>query len=182
MFVSGVTATLAGVAVPPILATIDDYRAAGAVRYLSTRLQRTRMEAVARTRDVALQFVESNGQFTFAVFVDGNGDGVRTRDIQRGVDTALTTPERLPDNFSGVDFGVLPGLPPVDPGGTPPGIDPIKLGSSNLLTFTAAGTSSTGSVYIKSARNAQYVIRVFGESGKTRILKFNPRTNQWMPI
>ena len=76
-------------------------------------------------------------------------------------------------------FGVLPGLPPVDAGGAPPGTDPIKLGAGSLLTFSAQGTSSSGSVYIRGQRTAQYVIRVFGETGKVRILKYDARNRQW---
>ena len=72
-------------------------------------------------------------------------------------------------------------LPAVDAGGTPPGTDPIKLGSSNILTFTALGTSSSGSLYVRGRRNAQYVIRILGETGRVRVLKFDSRAQQWKP-
>src|SRR5207253_7762094 len=65
--------------------------------------------------------------------VDGNGDGVRTADITKGIDRRVGAIECLPDNYVGVDFGLLPGLPPLDPGGPAPGSDPIKLGNSDLL-------------------------------------------------
>ena len=180
-FAVGLMATLGAVAGPQLLASVDDVRAAGAVRYLSGRLQRARMEAVARSVDVALQFVPTTDGYTYAEYRDGNDNGIRTRDIQRGVDPPITAVERLPDQFAGVDFGVLPGLPAVDSGGAPPGTDPIKLGSSNILTFTALGNSSSGSLYVLGRRNAQYVIRVFGETGKTRVLKFDARARQWQP-
>ena len=180
-FTVGLIATLGAIAGPQLLASVDDVRAAGAVRYLSGRLQRVRMEAVARSVDVALQFVQTPDGYTYAAYRDGNGNGIRTRDIQRGVDPLLTAVERLSDQFVGVDFGVLPGLPAVEAGGTPPGTDPIKLGLSNILTFTALGTSSSGSVYVRGRRNTQYVIRIFGETGKTRVLKFDARARQWQP-
>ena len=88
-------------------------------------------------------------------------------------------PERLFDQFTGVDFGAIPGLPAVDVGGTPPGADPIRLGNSSLATFTPTGTSSSGSLYIRGRRNAQYVVRIYGQTGKTRVLKFDARTRQW---
>jgi hypothetical protein len=148
---------------------------------MATKLHQVRMEAVVRSSDVALYVVQASGGYRFATYLDGNGDGVRTSDIQSRVDTQLTPFERLPDRFSGVDFGVLPGLPPVDSGSPAPGTDPIKLGSSNILTFTALGSSSTGSLYVRGSRDSQYVIRVYGETGKTRVLRFDARQRRWTP-
>ncbi len=181
-FVFGLGATLGATAVPPLLTNLDDVRAAAAVRYMSARLQATRMEAVQRSADVALRFTQTAGGYTYSVYLDGNGNGVRTRDIQRGIDRQIQAPERLRDQFAGVDFGTLPGLPPIDPAGPPPGTDPIKLGSSDILTFSALGTSSSGSLYIRGQRTAQYAIRVLGETGKTRVLKFDSRAQQWKPL
>ena len=173
---------IGAVAIPPILANLDDLRTAGAVRYMSARLQDARMEAVTRSADVALRFTQRDGRYGYAVYVDGNGDGVRTRDIERGTDRQIQTPERLADQFADVDFGTIPGLPAIDPGSPSPGTDPIKLGSSDILTFSAFGTSSSGSLYIRSRRNAQYAIRVLGATGKTRLLKFDSRAQRWKPI
>jgi len=180
VFVCGLVATLSGIAIPELLTAMDDYRTAGAARYLSTRLHQARMEAVKRSADVALRFVASSEGFTCTVYVDGNRNGVRTHDISAGIDWPLSPVERMSNQFPGIDFGLLPGLPSID-GGPPPGSDPIKLGSSNLLSFSAAGTSSSGSVYIRG-HNAQYVVRVFGETGKIRLLKFLARTQQWIQI
>ena len=179
VFVVGLILTLTTVTVPNMLMALDDYRAAGAARYLSARLQRTRMEAVSRSCAVALRFNRpAAGHYEFAMYVDSNHNGVLTTEIVRGIDRALGPAESLADNFAGVEFGALPGLPSPEPGGTPPGDDPIRLGTANSATFTAIGTSTPGSLYVRS-RTAQYVIRIFGETGKTRVLKFNTRTRQW---
>jgi len=182
VFVAGLVVTVSGIAVPQMLASLDDMRAIGATRYLSTRLHRARAEAVMRSTDVALQFVQVAGGYTFAVYVDGNRNGIRSRDIEQGVDRRLGGIERLGDSFNGVEFGAIPGLPAVDPAGTGPGDDPIRLGPSGFATFTARGTATPGSLYIRGAGGAQYVIRIFGETGRTRILRFNTRRNRWMPL
>ena len=181
LFVLSTAATVSAMAVPPFSAAIDEYRTAGAVRYVSTRIQRTRMEAVSRSTNVAMYFVQAGSGFSFGVYIDGNGDGVRTADIRNGIDRLLGTIERLSDNYAGVDFGLFPGLPPVDPGSPPPGSDPIKLGSSTLLSYSSIGTSSAGSVYIRG-RQVQYVIRILGHTGRARVLKFDPRTSQWKAL
>jgi prepilin-type N-terminal cleavage/methylation domain-containing protein len=181
LVVLAILITLSGVAVPNLLAQIDESRARGAARYLSGRLQQARMQAVLRSSDVAVRFVADELGYRYAVYVDGNGNGVLTRDIQSGADGTILWPERLSDQFSGVDFGTLPNLPGVDSGAAP-GDDPVKLGTSNILTFSAHGTSSSGSLYIRGPHNAQYVVRVFGGSGKVRVLRFDAGTWTWTPL
>ncbi len=178
----GLVTTVLGVATPNVLAGLDDAKTVGAVRYVSAELQRVRMDAVTRGVNTAMRFSQADGSYICAVYADGNGDGVTSRDIQRGVDTKIQGDQRLPDQFSGVDFGTLPGLPPVDASSSAPGQDPIKFGSSNMAAFTPVGTSSSGSLYILGPHGAQYVIRVLGETGRTRILKFNARTRRWEPL
>ena len=182
VFVVSLAATTTAAAVPQVLTGVDEYRAAGAARYLAGRMQRTRMEAIVRSTEVAMQFSLATNSYSYAVYVDGNGNGVLTRDIDRGVDQMLGATEHLTDNFRGVDFGAIPGLPPVDSGGTPPGTDPIRLGSGSYASFSANGTSSSGSLYIRGARNIQYVIRIFGETGRVRVLKFDSRAQKCRPL
>ena len=139
------------------------------------------MEAVTRSMNVGMRFVHSGAGYSYRAYIDGNRDGVRTQDIAMLIDKPLGAVERLPDNFSGVDFGLLPGLPAVEPGEPAPGADPIKLGTSNILSYAATGTSSSGSLYIRGRRGAQYVIRVLGDTGRIRVLKFDPPSQKWRP-
>jgi type II secretory pathway pseudopilin PulG len=182
LFVTGLITTIAAIATPAMLVQVDESRTLGAVRYMSTRLHQTRMEAVARSANTAMRFVPVGESYGYAVYVDGNGDGVRTRDIQRGMDRLIHEQEILPNQFQGVDFGALPGLPAVDPPAPPPGTDPIRLGAANMVTFTAMGTSTAGSLYLRGRRDTQYVIRIFGDTGKIRTLQFDPKTRTWKPL
>ena len=161
---------------------MDDYRTAGAARYITARIQRIRMEAVSRSTKTALQFTHTGSSYSYGSYMDGNGDGVRTMDIRDGIDRPLGAIERLSDNFSGVEFGLLPGLPPVERGSAPPGIDPIKLGVSNILSYSATGSSTSGSLYLLGRARAQYVVRIFGDTGRTRTLRFDPDAGRWRPL
>jgi len=180
LFVLSTFTTLAGITVPPILHAIDGYRAAAAARYVSAVLQRARMEAVRRSADVAVRVTEASGQYSFAMYVDGNANGVLARDIASGVDRPLGSADRLGDHFAGVEFGSDGTVPGVD-GSAAPGTDPIRLGTSNEATFTPRGSSSSGSLYVRS-RTRQYVVRIYGDTGKTRVLRFDPRDRTWRPI
>src|SRR5438067_1614987 len=149
--VLGVAGTVTASTIPRLLTGLDDARAAGAVRYVSSRLAEARMDAVARGREVAIRFTSSNGTYAFTTYEDGNNNGVLTRDIQRGIDRPIFGPEYLPDKFRNVDFGVLPGLPAIDPAGAPPTGDPIKLGVGNSVSFSRLGSATSGTIYLMSA-------------------------------
>jgi hypothetical protein len=180
LFAAGFVVTVSGMAAPQLLSGLDDYRTAGAARYIAARMQRARMDAVMRSSEVAIQFTQAGSGYTYAAYRDGNRNGVRTRDIQSGADPPVGSAERLPDHFAAVDFGVQAGLPAVDGGALPAG-DPIRLGASNLASFSSNGTATAGSVYVRG-RHAQYVVRIFGTTGKVRILKFDRAANQWKPL
>jgi type II secretory pathway pseudopilin PulG len=183
MMVVALGVTVSAAAVPQYLAALDEVRASGAAYHVSARLQRARMEAVRRSAMVGLQITQApDGRYTYGLYVDGNRNGVLSLDIQHRVDRSIAADERLADQFTGVDFGVVPGLPPIDAGGAAPGADPIHLGAGSIASFSAAGTATSGTVYIRSRRNAQYAVRIFGETGKTRMLKFEPRARKWRQL
>ena len=179
--VLGVFGTVTATALPQVLTGLDEARVAGAARYLSSRLADSRMEAVARSREAALRFTPEGGTYSFSSYIDGNGNGVLTRDIQRGIDRRLRGPERLSDNFRSVDFGVAPGLPAIDRGGAPPAGDPIKLGAGNSVSFSSLGTSTSGTIYLTGRGGAQYAVRVFGGTGKIRVYRYNKARGKWLP-
>ncbi len=78
--------TVSALAIPSSLAAVDEYRTASAARYLASRCRLARMQAVRRSAAVALKFERIGSGIRFASFVDGNGNGVRTPDIARGID------------------------------------------------------------------------------------------------
>jgi type II secretory pathway pseudopilin PulG len=183
MMVVGLGVTLSAAAVPQYLTALDEVRASGAAHHVSARLQRARMEAVRRSAMVGLQIAQAaGGRYTYGLYVDGNRNGVLSLDIRDGVDRSIAADERLADQFPGVDFGVVPGLPPIDAGGAAPGVDPIHLGAGSIASFSPVGTATSGTVYIRGRRNAQYAVRIFGETGKTRMLKFEPSARKWRQL
>jgi hypothetical protein len=180
--VLGLIATGTATTLPVVLAGLDEARVAGAARYLSSRLAETRMEAIQRSTEVALRFALTDGQYAYTVYVDGNSNGVLSRDIERGVDRPILGPERLSDSFRNVEFGAQPGLPPIESGDTAPGTDPIKLGAGDSVSFNSLGSATSGTVYLTGRGRAQYAVRIFGVTGKIRIYRYEWRTSKWMPL
>src|SRR5438094_10673380 len=107
LFSTSIIVMVGAMAVPGVLASIDDQRAYGAARYMSSRVQRARMEAVARSARVALRFVNTPEGYAFGVYLDGKRNGVCTAEIQGGIDRELMTQERLSCMLMGLHLGSL---------------------------------------------------------------------------
>ena len=170
MFAAGAIAVLAGVAVPQLTATIERSRAVGAARYLAGRLALARAQAVARSANVALSLTAANGTFIVATYVDGNGDGVRTRDISDGVDPIVVSPARLSDLFPHVILFLN------DPATT------STFDTSALMSFSPLGTASSRTLYLRGADGSQYAVRVLGATGRTRVLRYAPGLRTWVEV
>src|SRR6185503_16207312 len=99
MFAAGIIAVLGAAAIPQLTAGVERSRTVGAARYLASRLALARAHAVARSANVALLLTATDGTFVVGTYADGNGDGVRTRDITAGIDTAVGVPVRLSTRF-----------------------------------------------------------------------------------
>jgi len=178
LFAAAVATVLAGVALPLAGSAIDELRTLAAARYLAGRIVYSRMDAIARSTSVALRFEPSSPDYAFTPYADGNGNGVRAADIHRGVDPPVGVSHQLGDNFAGVRFGLLPGLPDVD-GGADGGTEGVRIGTARMLTLSPNGTATSGTLYVHG-RRAQYAVRVLGATGRTRILKYDTGAGTWI--
>ena len=171
--------TMIGVAVPVTASALDGMRAGMAARYLQARIMDARMQALRRSTRVGLRFEAINGDYRFAEYLDGNGNGIRTADIAAGLDTELVPRQYLRDHFAGVSFGLLANIPDLDGAQANVDVDGIRIGASRILTLGPDGTSSSGTLYVHG-RRAQYAVRVLGATGRTRLLRFEPGVRQWI--
>ena len=172
------TTILVGIALPVGGDAVDDLRTAAAARYLAGRIAASRMDAINRSRAVALRFQPSSPDYQFAAFVDGNANGVRSIDIVAGIDAPVGISRRLSDDFSNVHFGLAIGMPDVD-GVRNASADGVRIGTSRILTVSPDGTASSGTLYLQG-RRAQYAVRVLGATGRTRVLKYDTGARTWI--
>jgi hypothetical protein len=139
-----------------------------AARYLGGRMVMARTYAVTRSANVALRFTPTDSDATFQMFVDGNGNGVRTADIAGGVDRPLDQAVTLSDLFSGVMIAAADGA------------DPIQIGSANLMSFTPLGTATPGTIFVRGREGLQLQLRVVGATGRTRLLRYDEASGDWV--
>jgi prepilin-type N-terminal cleavage/methylation domain-containing protein len=179
LFALAIAGTLTTIAVPQGLRALDDFRTHAAARYLAQRLGDLRLSAIKGSRAHGLRFEPATPDYRFTTVMDGNANGLRTSDIQRGIDRTLTEPDLLGSHFKDVVFGILDGVPDAD-GQPANGSDGVRVGVSKLLAMNSDGTSSSGTLYLHGRERAQYAVRVFGVTGRVRVLKYDYVRRSWM--
>lgn len=179
LIVLALVVTLASMAVPVAAQAIDTGRARHAAGFVAARLRLARMQAVQRTRFVAAVFQQTGDRWRFSICEDGNRNGMRTVDILSGADPCIEGPYDIEDMFPGARVDVEATL--AGPEGSAASDDPVRFGASNIASFSPAGSCTAGTLYLRSKRGVQFAVRVGGVTGRTRILRYDPGSGNWIP-
>lgn len=173
---------MAAIAVPVVGGTLDRERTIVGAQYLAGQLQRARLDSLRRARSVALRLEVIGDRTQFQLFADANGNGVLQRDIDRGIDPALTPLQWLDDQARDISLRINQAILDVAGAATmAPGDDPLRIGNTALLTFSPLGSATSGTLYVAAPQGPQMAIRVFGATGRVRVLMFDAQTRQWHP-
>jgi hypothetical protein len=181
------------IAVLAILAAATAVAAPGAMRLraaLSVRsaaaqtgvaFLQARTQAIARARYVGIKFRKNGDRYEWALYVDCNGNGIRTTDIESGMDRPLGI--AFPWNRNDVMPGILTGNRVPDPGNPGQALDrlddPIRFNSSDICSFSPVGESTPGSVYLWDGHDRMAVVRVLGRTAKLRTLYYWRGDKEW---
>ena len=140
----------------------------------------TRMRAVARAANAGVRFTRSGGEWRFAIYDDGDGDGVRNDDINRGVDRLVAPPRHLFQQPHLVTIGLLT-TTIRDPDGDPlrPTDSPVRFNRSAICSFTPLGSSTPGTIYLTDEAGSLYAARVYGATAKIRLLRYDSARKRW---
>jgi hypothetical protein len=155
-----------------------------AAHELMSLLREARLLAIREGSNVGLKFVpEESGRVTYGLYRDGDGDGVLTRDIEAGVDPPLGPIRELAHLGAHVRFGFPDGPAPRDPGDPRRRLkrldDPIRLNRSDMASFGPLGTSTPGSLYLTDGSEHLAVVRIFGRTGKVKIMLYDSESESW---
>lgn len=184
LVVVAIVGLVTALGLPPLLGWSRAVRLRVAAGEVAATLRLARSLAIRRGTAVGVKFtVAAEGAVSWVLYRDGDGDGVRTADVAAGVDPALTSPRALAHQGRRVGFGFPPGPPPLDPGDPRRRLDrlddPLRLGRSDIASFNAQGEGSSGSLYLTDGLRGLVVVRLFGRTGKVRVLTYHPGTPEW---
>lgn len=179
---SALTLIMGAIAVPVIGGTLDRERTIIGAQYLSGQLLRARLEALKRAQAVAVRIDVSGGRTFCRLYADGNGNGVVQRDIDRGIDPPLAPAIALDQEAREVSLRINQTITDVSGTATlAAGDDPLRIGNTSLVVFSPLGSATSGTLYVAAPRGPQLAVRIFGATGRVRVLMFDASTRQWRP-
>ncbi len=174
---------VAALGVPAILDASARLRVNLAASEAASTLRLARMTAVRSRTRVAVRFEErAGGAVWWSLYGDEDGDGVRSRDIARGVDRRLDGPRPLRRVGASVKLGFPAGPAPRDPasGRRMDRLDdPIRFNRSDMASFSPIGSSTPGSLYFTDGERHLAVVRLFGRTGKVKVMLYDRETEEW---
>jgi hypothetical protein len=72
----------------------------------------------------------------------------------------------------------MPGVPDADGDADNADGDGVRIGSARLLTLGPNGTATSGTLYLHG-RRLQFAVRVFGVTGRARVLRYDAASRRW---
>jgi len=181
--VLAIVAMAVAVTLPAAAMLRDGGRAAAGARTMATILSAQRFKSVAGHRVRGLQFRKIGSTWSWREVADGNGNGLRTAEIARGVDPVLAADDSLEHLVQDVRLGLPPGgtFPEAPPGTDvlQPGDDPVRFGRSDLVSFSPVGSASGGTLYVTDGRAGLFAVVLYGPTARLRVWRYIPRERRW---
>lgn len=162
---------MTAVALPNVMGYREEVALLSAARSFKDEFMKARSISTRTNAQTAIRFETSSatGITTYSTYVDGNFNGVLSVDIESGVDTRIAGPFLLDAGYAGVSVGVIPGAPAPSPDTGTLKSDPIRFGTSRMVSFSPLGTGTPGTFYLRS-RSTMAAVRVTGGSARVRIM------------
>jgi Tfp pilus assembly protein FimT len=153
-------------------------------REVTLMMERSRWKALNERRYSGIVFRFRNGSYQAALHADGNNNGIRTAEVNSGIDPLVEPPIRLTRSADDIHAGILsssiPQIPPRTGVITQPH-DPIKFGPSDIVSFSPMGDSSSGTLYLACISQKQmYGIVVYGATARMTVWRFS--NYQWQMV
>lgn len=167
---------------PPFADFLAEEGLQAAAREVSAIFTAARGRAVFQGVDVGVKWTNVGGDLVLTVYQDGNGNGVLTADIKKGVDRLVAGPYWMHGKYPGITFSFVPGFNGLDPAGAPIGnlSDPLRFGKSDICTFSPLGKASPGSVYLSNRKRRQAAVRVTPSNAKIQIFTWHGKSLKWI--
>jgi prepilin-type N-terminal cleavage/methylation domain-containing protein len=143
-------------------------------------LRAVRSRAIMRSTYAGVKFVRAGDVWTYSLYDDGNGNGIRTAEITSGVDRRYGGPLMLVPHYNIAGIALL-SRPIRDPDGDPllPSASAVQFGSGTICSFSPTGAATSGTIYITDGAGKLCALRVYGASGRVRVLRYDSVAQRW---
>ena len=171
----------AGIAVPQFALYRRRAAVLAAAGGLRSIFRQTRSLAIARSHNCAVKFASVGSKWTYSLYEDGNGNGVSSDDIKKGIDRRVSGPLPLDLQLAPVTIAVPP-MKVRDPDGAwmLPDDSPVQFNRSAMCSYSPIGGGTPGSIYLSDGSSTFYAVRVLSASGRVRLLRYDPVSGKWV--
>jgi hypothetical protein len=168
--VAGIVSVLAVFGFRQVRAYAADAHLIGAGNAFKGEFRKARSLAARSNAYTAIRFEDRAAIPRYSIYLDGNFNGVRKDDIDRGIDIRMAGPFFLDAQAPGVRVGINPGTPAIPPErGMLDVSDPIKFGNADMLSFSPLGTATPGTFYL-AGQASQAAVRVTPGTARVRLM------------
>jgi type II secretory pathway pseudopilin PulG len=178
-----ILAAAALVVVPAGADLLSSARAEAGAGEMAVTLRALRFKSVAVRRYRGLLFERRGADWVYLEVEDGNGNGLRTAEVRSGADRTVSGPHRLQERVEKATFGIPPGgpYPEVPPGASPMDetSDPVRFGTSDLISFSPDGSASSGALYVTDRRNGLAAVVLYGPTARVRVWRWDREERRW---
>jgi prepilin-type N-terminal cleavage/methylation domain-containing protein len=150
------------------------------VAELRTILRGIRSRAIAHGMHAGVKFTRAGDGWVYSLYDDGNDNGIRSADISRGIDRRYAGPSMLMPQFNIASIALL-STTIKDPDGDKllPTASAVQFGSSTICSFSPTGSGTPGTIYITDGAGQLCAVRVYGASGRVRVLRYDSLNKRW---
>ena len=173
-----------GAGVARVHASLKNNRLQAATRRMFLLVRWMQSEAVRTRKYVGIVFNRTaDGTYRFELYSDGDADGIRMRDVRSGKDPKFAGPFFLSREYPGIRLGILERdrIVRVPPGGgvLRNRLDPVQFGSSDIISFSPRGRSSSGTLYITDQSLRMMALVVYGPTIRIRVWTYRDGSGRW---
>ena len=143
-------------------------------------LRAVRSRAIMRGAHAGVKFTRAGSTWVYSLYDDGNGNGIRSAEITSGVDRRYAGPSMLMPQFNIAGIALL-STTIRDPDGDAlrPSASAVQFGSSTICSFSPTGSGTPGTIYITDGAGKLCALRVYGASGRVRVLRYDGTARRW---
>jgi prepilin-type N-terminal cleavage/methylation domain-containing protein len=143
-------------------------------------LRAVRSRAIMRGTHAGVKFTRAGNVWVYSLYDDGNDNGIRSAEITSGVDRRYAGPSMLMPQFNIAGIALLSSaIRDPDGDSLPPTASAVQFGSSTICSFSPTGSGTPGTIYITDGAGRLCALRVYGASGRVRVLRYNAAWQRW---
>ncbi|HEV7242130.1 MAG TPA: hypothetical protein VGQ36_23065 [Thermoanaerobaculia bacterium] len=136
-----------------------------------------RIRAISGGKGAGLKFEEIRGGWHYAMYSDGDRDGIQNDDIKTGIDTLIVPPRAVFSQSRNVTIGLIDG-PVRGPDGDLVR-EPVMFNQSAICSFSSVGEATPGTIYVRDKHGDLWCLRVSGLTSKVQTLRYDRETKRW---